>query len=85
MAPENLAPFLPRRNKDGSFSSICTICFVTIGGVWDKIELRNLELSHVCVESPLTLRFRKRHPSDPPRLDHEPNTSNEHVRRATHT
>jgi hypothetical protein len=45
--PKNLAPFLPRRNKDGSFSSIRAICFVTTGGAWDKIELRNLELPHV--------------------------------------
>ena len=57
MALDRLSPFMPKVNKDGSFSAICTICFQTVGRVEDQGELLCLQRAHICEDSPLTQRF----------------------------
>jgi hypothetical protein len=60
MAFGPLPPFMPKRNKDGTFSAICTICFQTVGRVRIETELRCLQEAHVCVPSPLTVSHQTR-------------------------
>jgi hypothetical protein len=55
MALHKVSPFMPKQNKDGSKSSICTTCFKTIGNVTIEADLRPLEVSHVCA-APLSTR-----------------------------
>ena len=44
-----LRPSFPhRRNKDGSFDSICTVCFATVASVEDEWELASYESKHNC-------------------------------------
>jgi hypothetical protein len=51
------APFFPhRRNKDGSFDSICLKCFATVASHMTQEELRELDKNHVCVNSLLSRR-----------------------------
>jgi hypothetical protein len=51
------APFFPhRRNKDGSFDSICLKCFATIASRRSNAELDELDKNHVCVNSLLSQR-----------------------------
>ena len=40
--------FPHRRNQDGSFDSICTVCFNTVGTADLEEKLQLLESAHVC-------------------------------------
>jgi hypothetical protein len=52
-----MAPFFPhRRNKDGSFNSICLKCFATVASNMTEEELVHQDKNHVCVESMLSKR-----------------------------
>jgi hypothetical protein len=37
-----------RHNQDGSFDSICTICFTTVATEENEAKLRLYEMAHVC-------------------------------------
>jgi len=51
------APFFPhRRNKDGSFNSICLKCFATVASHMTEEELKDQDSNHVCVKSVLSER-----------------------------
>ena len=51
------APFFPhRRNKDGSFDSICLKCFATVASHKTEEELKEQDKVHVCVSSMLSER-----------------------------
>ena len=51
------APFFPhRRNKDGSFNSICLKCFATVASHMTEEELKDQDKNHVCVKSILSER-----------------------------
>jgi hypothetical protein len=42
-------PHFPhRQNRDGSFDSICTICFATVATVIGESELARHEEAHIC-------------------------------------
>jgi hypothetical protein len=52
-----IAPFFPhRRNKDGSFNSICLKCFATVASHMTEEELKEQDKNHVCVKSVLSER-----------------------------
>ena len=52
-----LAAFYPhRRNRDGSFDSICLNCFATLATARTEPELLVYEKMHVCAYSPLSQR-----------------------------
>jgi hypothetical protein len=40
--------FPHRHNEDGTFDSICPICFVTVATDESETKLRLYELAHVC-------------------------------------
>ena len=40
--------FTHRLNPDGSFSSICPVCFETVGREENELDLQPAEHSHVC-------------------------------------
>src|SRR3982074_2536226 len=48
--------FPHRRNKDGSFNSICLQCFATIASHMTEEELQELDKHHVCEKSILSER-----------------------------
>jgi hypothetical protein len=51
------APFFPhRRNKDGSFDSICLECFATVASHRTEEELKEEDKRHVCISSLLSRR-----------------------------
>jgi hypothetical protein len=51
------APFFPhRRNKDGSFNSICLKCFATVASQMTEEELKEQDKKHVCIKSVLSER-----------------------------
>lgn len=51
------APFYPhRRDKDGSFSSICLTCFATVAIKMTEADLMEEEKKHVCISSPISRR-----------------------------
>jgi hypothetical protein len=55
--PFQTAPFFPhRRNKDGSFNSICLRCFATVASHRTEEELKDQDKNHVCVKSVLSER-----------------------------
>jgi hypothetical protein len=42
-------PVFPhRRNPDGSFDSICRVCFATVARCNTEDELKEMERNHVC-------------------------------------
>jgi hypothetical protein len=45
-----------KRNKDGSFNSICPVCFRTIASKMTEDELAQEEKKHVCGTSLLSKR-----------------------------
>jgi hypothetical protein len=47
--------FPHRHNEDGSYDSICTACFVTVGTDFDEANLRRIEAAHLC--NPLQLQW----------------------------
>ena len=49
------APFFPhRRNRDGSFNSICLECLATVASHMTEEELREQDKQHVCDKSVLS-------------------------------
>jgi hypothetical protein len=51
------ASFFPhRRNKDGSFDSICLKCFATIASHMTQEELDECDKNHTCMNSLLSQR-----------------------------
>jgi hypothetical protein len=51
------APFFPhRRNKDGSFNSICLKCFATIASHMTEEELKEFDKNHIGANSLLSKR-----------------------------
>jgi hypothetical protein len=40
--------FPHRHNADGSYDSICTVCFATVATVENECELPSHESAHVC-------------------------------------
>jgi hypothetical protein len=51
--------FLHRANPDGTFDSICMICFHTIANAVQEDSLADAEAVHQCVPSLLTARLPK--------------------------
>ena len=52
-----LPPFFPhRRNKDGSFDSICLKCLLTIANERNEADLAKHDRYHVCIPSVLSER-----------------------------
>jgi hypothetical protein len=62
---DKLISFRPhRKNRDGSYDSICLVCFATIASARREEDLRGPEKSHVC--RPATLKqqaFDRKQPS----------------------
>jgi hypothetical protein len=51
------APFFPhRRNKDGSFDSICLKCFATVASHMTEEQLQEQDKKHICSSSLLSQR-----------------------------
>jgi len=48
MSPQEKRRFPHRYNADGSYDSICTVCFITIAKARDEQELAQSEAEHVC-------------------------------------
>src|SRR5580692_5968371 len=48
MHPPGRIIFPHRRNGDGSYDSICILCYVTVATNEDETKLRPYELTHVC-------------------------------------
>jgi hypothetical protein len=42
------APFVRRRNADGTVDSICTVSFMTVATAEEESELREMEGLHTC-------------------------------------
>jgi len=52
MGPQKPALKFPHRhNRDGSYDSICSRCFVTVATSYNEAELLAHEQKHVCLES----------------------------------
>ena len=50
-------PFFPhRRNKDGSFDSICLTCFATVASHLTDEELKEHDKNHLCHNTLLSKR-----------------------------
>jgi hypothetical protein len=45
-----------RKNKDGSYDSICLTCFLTVSHAQSETELKKQEEAHVCAASLLSSR-----------------------------
>jgi hypothetical protein len=56
MAFQTAAFFPHRRNKDGSFDSICLKCFATVASHMTQEELKELDKTHTCENSLLSRR-----------------------------
>ena len=56
MDSRSAAYYPHKRNKDGSFNSICLLCFRTVASQMTEDELAQEEKKHVCVTSLLTKR-----------------------------
>jgi hypothetical protein len=51
------ATFFPhRRNKDGSFDSICLKCFATVASHMAEEDLKEFDKTHICADSLLSQR-----------------------------
>jgi hypothetical protein len=48
MSPQAKPGFPHRYNIDGSYDSICTVCFITIAKVRNEYELAQSEADHIC-------------------------------------
>jgi hypothetical protein len=53
-----------RRNRDGSFDSICLTCFMTVATAKTEIELAESDAKHICESALLAERgmFQTPHP-----------------------
>jgi hypothetical protein len=56
MAFQSASDFPHRRNKDGSFDSICLNCFATVASHMTEEELKEFDKKHVCANSLLSQR-----------------------------
>ena len=56
MADKVIAFYPHRRNKDGSYDSICLNCFVTVASGKSEADLTELDKVHVCEYSTLSQR-----------------------------
>jgi len=56
MAFQTAAYFPHRRNRDGSFDSICLKCFATVASHKTEKELEAEDKGHVCISSALSKR-----------------------------
>jgi hypothetical protein len=45
-----------RRNKDGSYESICLSCFLTVSRAKTEAELTEQDVAHVCTATKLSTR-----------------------------
>jgi hypothetical protein len=45
-----------RRNKDGSYDSICLTCFATVASGGSEAELQDFDKKHVCEFTTLSQR-----------------------------
>ena len=46
--PCRVQRFPHRRNRDGSYDSICTLCFTTVASSETEEELGEAEAKHIC-------------------------------------
>jgi hypothetical protein len=54
---DKLIVFYPhRRNRDGSFDSICLNCFATLATAKTEAELLELDQAHICQPATVTQR-----------------------------
>jgi hypothetical protein len=60
MADKLIAFYPHRRNKDGSYDSICLTCFVTVASGKSEAELMKFDEKHVCACSTLSQRANDR-------------------------
>ena len=58
-------PFPHRRNPDGSYDSICVVCFATVGSSKTEDELEIAEQDHTCDQTRL-YQLQKSLPNDTP-------------------
>ena len=58
----NQNPFPHRRNRDGTYDSICVHCFATVGTGKTEDELLEAEKLHVCDEELLFYASRSNQP-----------------------
>jgi hypothetical protein len=56
MADKLIAFYPHRRNKDGSYDSICLTCFVTVAFGKSEAELMGYDRQHVCEFSTMSQR-----------------------------
>jgi hypothetical protein len=56
MAFQTASDFPHRRNKDGSFDSICLKCFATVASRMTQDQLKEFDQKHVCANSALSQR-----------------------------
>jgi hypothetical protein len=55
--PFELPTYYPhRRNKDGSFTSVCLKCFQNVAEYRTEEDLQVLDKAHVCTDSALSRR-----------------------------
>lgn len=59
MSQAALATFPHRRNRDGTFDSICPRCFVTVSSKYTEVELQEAESSHNCQGFELAQMWRR--------------------------
>lgn len=46
--PDRISLFPHRQNRDGTYDSICRLCFATVGNGKTEEELEEVEKKHVC-------------------------------------
>jgi hypothetical protein len=56
MADKLIAFYPHRRNKDGSYDSICLTCFITVAFGKSEAELMEFDKKHICEFSVLSQR-----------------------------
>ena len=56
MTLQHAAIFPHRRNRDGSFDSICMTCFRTVATKYKETELNDAEKDHTCERSAVAQR-----------------------------
>lgn len=44
----NAFQFVHRENRNGTFDSVCTLCFQTVATVKEETSLKKFENEHVC-------------------------------------
>jgi hypothetical protein len=54
LADHNFLQFHHRKNRHGTYDSICPVCFITIASNRDVSKLAALERDHICDEAGLS-------------------------------